>query len=60
VILQELVSLFVQELWLGRPVPRQFFSFLLSHGDSGYPVVDSLVLALGGTKVITKWIQKDI
>lgn len=57
VILQELVSLFMQELWMERPSPDQFLSFLLSYTDCGFPVVDSLVLALGGTKVIASWTQ---
>ena len=48
----------MQEFWTERPIPRQFLSFLLSHSDTGYPVVDSLTLALGGTKVIKKWVQK--
>lgn len=57
VILQELVSLFTLELWMEKPIPHQFLSFILSHSDSGYPVVDSLILGVGGTKVITKWTQ---
>lgn len=58
VILQELISLFTQELWMEKPIPHQFLSFILSHSDSGCPVVDSLIQELGGTKVITKWTQK--
>lgn len=59
VVLQELLSLLMQELWLERPIPHQFLSYVLSQRDSGYPVVDSLMQSLGGTKIITKWIQKD-
>ena len=50
----------MQEFWTERPIPRQFLSFLLSLSDTGSPVVDSLVLALGGTKVIKKWVQKQV
>ena len=57
-VLLDLVYLFMQEFWTERPIPRQFLSFLLSHSDTGCPVVDSLTLALGGTKVIKKWVQK--
>ena len=42
-----------------RPVPHQLFSFMLNHSDVGCAVVDSLILALGGTKFITKWLQKN-
>ena len=42
-----------------RPVPQQLFSFVLNHSDVGCAVVDSLILALGGTKLITKWLQKN-
>lgn len=48
----------MQEFWTERPIPRQFLSFLLSHSDARFPVLDSLTLALGGTKVIKKWAQK--
>lgn len=50
----------MQELWLEIPIPFQFLSYLLSQGDSGNPVVDSIILALGGSKTITKWIQKGV
>ena len=46
----------MHELWMTKPIPHQFLSFILSH--SGYPVVDSIILGLGGTKVITKWTEK--
>ena len=59
VVLQELVSLLMQELWLERPIPYQFLSYVLTQRDSGCPVVDSLSQSLGGTKIITKWIQQD-
>lgn len=49
----------MQELWLERPIPHQFLSYLLSQRDSGHPVVDPLIKSFGGTKVIIKWIQKD-
>ena len=58
-VVHELVALLVQELWLERPIPRQFLCYLLSQVDSGYPVVDSLILVLGGVKLVSKWIQKD-
>ena len=60
VVLQDLLSLLMQELWLEIPIPFQFFSHLLSQGNSGKPVVDSIILALGGSKTITKWIQKGV
>ncbi|KAM7446686.1 nucleolar pre-ribosomal-associated protein 1 [Porites harrisoni] len=59
-VLLDLVYLFMQEFWTERPIPRQFLSFLLSLSDTGSPVVDSLILALGGSKVIKKWVQKQV
>ena len=58
-VVHELVSLFVQELWLEKPIPRQFLSNLLYQCDSGYPVVNSLILAFGGEKSVSNWIKKD-
>lgn len=57
--IHELVSLLLQELWLEKPIPQQFLSNLLNQVDIGYPVVNSLILALGGVKSISKWIQED-
>ena len=54
--LHELVSLFMQEVWMERLIPRQFLSFLLCQGESGYPVAKSLNQVLGGKKVVETWL----
>lgn len=56
VALHELVSLFMQEVWMERLIPRQFLSFLLCQGESGYPVAKSLIQVLGGKKVVETWL----
>lgn len=59
VALHELFSLFMQEVWMERHLPRQFLSFLLCQDDSGYPVAKSLIQVLGGRKVVETWLADE-
>ena len=62
----ELLSLLIQEVWLGRPSPRQFLTYLLylseqrcvgSTSEVSQRAVETAVTVLGGTEIVISLIE---